>query len=182
VFRRLLVAYDSSPDAELALIHAIDMARAMNAELTILTAAPEPSAVVWGYVAAVPLDDVREQSQRSYQALLDAAVDTVPHDLPVTKILRRGPAGPAIVGEARSGDHDLIFMGSRRRGELRSLLLGSVSHHVLHASPAPVLLVHAPAPHDEMAATAGENGRASRRRASHPMSPRPQLRRRGGKG
>jgi nucleotide-binding universal stress UspA family protein len=148
VFRRLLVAYDSSPDAQLALVHAIDMARAINAELTILTAAPPPSDVVLGYVAPVPLDDVREESERSYQALLDAAVGTVPHDLPVTKILRRAPASRAIVDEVRAGDHDLVVMGSRGRGELRSLLLGSVSHHVLHASPVPVLVVHASVPDD----------------------------------
>ena len=109
-----------------------------------MTVVPEPSA--WalgsGYEVAIDLNDLNRQLEHKYEAMLDSTVDTVPDDLPVTKILTRGAAGAAIVAEARTSDHDLIVMGSRGRGELRSLLLGSVSHHVLQTSPVPVLVVH----------------------------------------
>jgi nucleotide-binding universal stress UspA family protein len=144
VFRRLLVAIDSSPDARRALEEAIDLARTNSARLTVMNVAPEPADwALAGYPAPVSLVDLTERTDRNHRSLLDRAVATVPHDVPVTKVLSRGAAGSRIVDEASAGHHDLVVMGSRGRGELRSLLLGSVSHRVLQASPIPVLVVHA---------------------------------------
>jgi nucleotide-binding universal stress UspA family protein len=145
MFRRLLVAFDGSSHARVALEEAIQLAQASRGRLTLLTVVPEPSQ--WAANAYwVPLDvhDLGAEIERAHHDLLEAAVETVPGDLPVTKILGRGHAGPAIVEEAGRGGHDLVVMGSRGRGELRSLLLGSVSHHVVQASPIPVVVVHVP--------------------------------------
>ena len=143
MFRRLLVAFDGSPHAQQALTEAIDMAQTNRGTLTVISVAPEPS--VWamsGYDVPIDVDRVSKEFEREYQSMLDAAVSRIPADLPVTKILKQGAAGREIAGEANAGDYDLVVMGSRGRGELRSLLLGSVSHRVLQASRVPVLVVH----------------------------------------
>lgn len=130
MFHRLLVAFDGSSHAQRALGEAIDLARPAGAELAVLTVAPEPSDPVLG----------SSHPPISMSSVLDCVVDAVPDDLPVTGVLRRGFAGPAIAEEARAGDHDLIVVGSRGHGELRSLLPGSVSHHVLQTSLVPCSL------------------------------------------
>jgi nucleotide-binding universal stress UspA family protein len=148
MFSRILVALDGSAHAEQALAEGIDLAKLAHGTLTLLTVVPEPSAWLLGGPYAVPfnLDELRVQIEHEYDGMLKAAAKTVPDGLPLTTLLVHGHAGPAIVERLKTGEHDLVIMGSRGRGEVRSLVLGSVSQHVLQDSPVPVLIVHASQP------------------------------------
>jgi nucleotide-binding universal stress UspA family protein len=144
MFRHILVAIDGSTHAEHALAEAIDLAERNDAELTVMTCVPDPPAVLLsgtGY-AAVDFDSLRGDAEDNCMLLLDAATRTVPEGITVTTKLAHGRPAEQILARAEQG-HDLIVMGSRGRSELRSLVLGSVSHKVLNASPTAVLVIHA---------------------------------------
>jgi nucleotide-binding universal stress UspA family protein len=148
VFNRILVAVDGSEHSKRALAEAVDLAKLGKTSLTAITVVPDASTwmLAGGYGGMVPplgLEDLKKQTRHEYERMLDDVVAEVAEGLAVEKLVRHGAAASAILAQAAEGGHDLIVMGSRGRGELRSLLLGSVSHHVLQTSPVPVLVVHA---------------------------------------
>lgn len=146
MFHRILAAIDGSVHAERALAEAADLAQRNNATLTVITIVPDPSAWLLGSPGYIDFAALAEESEREHQRLLDDATGSLPQDLSVTKLLVHGRPADRIVEQVRSGRHDLVVMGSRGRGDIRSLVLGSVSHQVLNASPSAVLIVHAPTP------------------------------------
>lgn len=142
MFHNILVPVDGSVDAEQALTHAIDLAESEHTRLTLITAPAEVPALGYlgaGAATATLLEDAHAQAE----AILRRARDRVPDDLPVATVLAEEPIRIALLRQIQNGHHDLVVMGSRGRGAVRSALLGSVSHHVLHHSPVPVLIVHA---------------------------------------
>ena len=144
MFKNILVPTDGSAAAGVALRHAADLARAGDAKLTVMTVALDRSAyIAAGYGLAIDFPELEREITRHGQELVDAAVATIP-EIPVTKLVVIGQPGPAVVDQVAKGGHDLVVMGSRGRGALKSLLLGSVSLHVVQTSPAPVLVVPAP--------------------------------------
>jgi nucleotide-binding universal stress UspA family protein len=143
MFHDILISYDGSPHSERALQEAIDLAELSHARLTILTAlAKNPAWAYSGPGLSVAVTLATELEREATQ-LLSGAVERVPDDLPVTSILSHDPIIKALMAELESGRHDLLVMGSRGFGPVRGTLLGSVSQHVLHHSPLPVLVVHA---------------------------------------
>jgi len=139
MFRNILVAVDGSPDSDEALAQAIDLAESEHTRLTLMTAEPQIPATAYLTPA---INAVIAENRAESQAVLRPR-DRVPSDLPVTTILTDQPIRAALIHQIEAGHHDLVAMGSRGRGAVRSALLGSVSHYLLNHSPVPVLIVHA---------------------------------------
>jgi nucleotide-binding universal stress UspA family protein len=141
MFHDILVAVDDSPHAHQALTHAIDLAECEHTRLTLITAVSEvPATAYW--IASEETGKLLANCRERARAVLRQARDRVPADLPVTTVLSDQPIRIALIQQIKDGRHDLVVMGSRGRGAVRSALLGSVSHYVLHHSPVPVLIVH----------------------------------------
>jgi nucleotide-binding universal stress UspA family protein len=143
MFQNILVAVDGSPDADQALTQAIDLAESEHARLTLFSAVVTPPAAAYigagGAVAAAFARDAETETEK----LLRAAVQRVPDRVSVSTVMSGEPVRLALIHQIATGHHDLVVMGSRGRGALRSVLLGSVSHYVLNHSPIPVLIAHA---------------------------------------
>jgi nucleotide-binding universal stress UspA family protein len=139
VFLNILVAIDGSPSSRRALKHAVELARAGNAKLTLMTVAPPLSSYVTlgGISAETMLSELDEWAK----GILDEAARTVPEDVIAHKVQGTGHAGPEIVKELQRGGYDLIVLGSRGRGRAREGVLGSVNGYVHFHSRVPLLSV-----------------------------------------
>jgi nucleotide-binding universal stress UspA family protein len=137
MFKSILVAWDGSEHAKRALGEAVDLARTQAGRLTLLTVAAPLHA--WpGYVPPISEADLISAAE----GILAEGEALVPEGIPVSGRTASGDPGAELVKRAAAADHDLIVMGSRGRGAVRSAVLGSVSHFVLNHTAVPVLIVH----------------------------------------
>jgi nucleotide-binding universal stress UspA family protein len=143
MFHNILVAIDGSPDSDQALTQAIDLAESEHSRLTLFSAVVMPPASAYigggGAVAAALARDAETETE----TVLQTAAQRVPDRVSLSTVLSSEPVRQALIHQIKEGAHDVVVMGSRGRGSVRSVLLGSVSHYVLHHSPVPVLIVHA---------------------------------------
>jgi nucleotide-binding universal stress UspA family protein len=137
----LVVGVDGSAPARAALAWAVEEARLRSARLTAVHAhlvpyfseLPDESGLAWD----------QGTDERVFRATLDAAVDAVDTSgVAVERLLVADSPAPAILGAA--ADADLVVVGSRGYGGFRGVLLGSVSNHVTHHAPCPVVVLRAP--------------------------------------
>jgi nucleotide-binding universal stress UspA family protein len=132
---KVLLATDGSGDAELAATTAASLAKSTGSELHVVH--------VWRPVPSVHFDAlIRQEMRREAQEILDAQVKKIEGlGATVAKAhLREGDASEEITALAAEIGVGLAAVGSRGRGKIRRLLMGSVSDAVVRHAHCPVVV------------------------------------------
>ena len=135
---RIVVGVDGSDSSRKALEWGYDEAAHHGASLVVVTAWHPPSLPM-----SPPPENYEDQPRREALELLERFTsELVPKD-PVVDIHTSVEQGknPAKVLIERSGEADLVVVGSRGHGGFLGMLLGSVSQHVVAHAECPVVVV-----------------------------------------
>jgi nucleotide-binding universal stress UspA family protein len=136
MYERLLVAVDNSEMADEVLAAAQELAQLAQAEVWVLHVRERESLGRAGLVDIETADEAQELVDGAVQELTRAGVKAsgeIRHAL-------YGYAAREIVQSAAEHDAGTIVMGSKGRGDLAGLVLGSTAHKVLHLTDRPVLI------------------------------------------
>jgi len=136
-FKRILIGYDGSAQADKAADRALALAQSLDAKALLFAVArpPEPATMV--EVDAI-LDDAREHFEEHFKRIIQNA-----KDLGVeleTEIVVGHPV-EQIVHRAEAGHVDLIVLGRRGRSRFERMIVGSTAEKVLRYAHCPVMVV-----------------------------------------
>jgi nucleotide-binding universal stress UspA family protein len=137
MYKSLLVAVDHSEITERVLGAARDLASLSNGEVWVLHLREREVMPRAGLVASETVDDAKAAVDSAVGELTKAGI-TAHGEVRSTLF---GHAAREIVDDAKEHNAGVIVMGSRGRGDLAGLVLGSTAHKVIHLADRPVLVV-----------------------------------------
>ncbi len=138
MFRKILLAYDGSDGAKLALEKSGEIVRAAHAELHILAVGRIPE-----YAETVSeVEEAKEQAKTFYSKIMEEAVSNLQQrGLPASIHIEFGKPGDVILRIAEHLDVDLAILGTNPHSALRRRVLGATVDKVVDHAHCSVLVV-----------------------------------------
>ena len=145
LFKRILVALDSSDLAARAVPYVNAIAKKFGSEVALLHVIETEKPVhSFGRIDSIPFPEYEMESlQKRAMAYLERAAQNFSHAGAVIKVVRTGNVAEEIIRYARDYNCSLIALSSHGHSGLENWFLGSVTNKVLHASQKSLLFVPA---------------------------------------
>ncbi len=145
MFSTILVAYDGSDHADNALKLAAGLAKTHGAALHVVHTPQldSPPIVLGAYVSQLDMPPSKEQYEEVGRKMIEKArqVAQAAGAGDIQGHIGRGAPADFILSTAKKIDADLIILGRRGLGAIRSIALGSVSNAVAHGAQCPCMTV-----------------------------------------
>lgn len=147
MYQRILVPLDGSQLAEMVLPHAIAVAKATRAEVTLVTVVQRaPGGSGKAYVETLPEVVAERRTAANAEAMM--YLERIQRGLKDQGVTAHcdtleGDVADSILGYAGSKGFDLIAMATHGRSGLDRFLMGSIAEKVVRGSLKPVLLIRA---------------------------------------
>jgi nucleotide-binding universal stress UspA family protein len=138
MYDKILVAVDYSEISDRAVVAARDLALLSKGEVWVLHLREREIATRTAMVIA---DETMDEANASVAAIVDKLTAAGVNAHGEVRNTLFGYAGREIVDDAIQHGVDVIVMGSRGRGDLAGLILGSTAHKVIHLADRPVLVI-----------------------------------------
>jgi nucleotide-binding universal stress UspA family protein len=148
MYKRILVAFDGSQTSQLALAHALELAKDQRAQVRVAYALESLHHLVslaggYPFDAAGLIDSMRQEGVSALNAAKEKAQAA---GIDVETSLVEGsqatePTAEILLQEAKRWNADLIVLGTHGRRGFERVMLGSVAEALVRNSPVPVLLV-----------------------------------------
>lgn len=142
----VVVAFDDSKNAQKALETGVMVAVAADSPLHVVAVDNVGGLDAWPETdSMLGREEMMAQMHRRVGETLRQVVDDAARAHPGLEVhtsVLGGGAGAAIAAYAADVRAGLVVMGSRGHGGFTGMLLGSVSHRVVHDSPCPVMVIH----------------------------------------
>src|SRR4051794_4976568 len=136
MFNNILVAYDGSSSSRAAVDRALELAKANNAEVTLLTVAPSVAPLVG--LSGVSIEELDAELRQWAGRTAREGASAASNGLNVHTVTRSGHIGEEIVAQIEAGGEDPVVLGPRRRGRLACRPFGSAKGYLdLHSRNPP---------------------------------------------
>ncbi|MXV63901.1 universal stress protein [Natronorubrum sp. JWXQ-INN-674] len=139
MFDTILLPTDGSEYAEAAADTGLELAQTHDATVHVVSVAdtgPLGDLRLPGDAASAK-DAMRSQAREFVDVIVERAEAA---DLDVTGTVLQGPPESELLEYARNNDVDLIVMGTRGRGGVHRMAMGSVTDHVIRFGDIPVFV------------------------------------------
>ncbi len=136
----IVAGIDDTPHSIRVLEHALAEAKLRGADLHIVHVFHMPPTVTSGYgIFPVDIDKLAAAERTRVWEPIEGHLERA--SVPVTRVDLDGYPPDTLVAYAENVGADLVVVGTRGRGELASIVLGSTSHRAIHLAHCDVLVV-----------------------------------------